>query len=96
MKTYRIIDILHTGHHGPAGVSKKGSKYDKRRGQFFMFDDKNTKIGDTAIFWHLLDNKTASQLPFLFTTAYEGIERKDDKVIIKTLNSHYIVEEVNP
>lgn len=94
MKMYRIIDILHTGHHGPVGVSKKGGKYDERRGQFFMFDDKNTKVGDTAIFWRPLDNKTASQLPFLFTTEYEGIWREGDKVIIKTLNSYYVVEEV--
>lgn len=95
MKIYRIIDILHTGHHGPAGERKVGGKYDKRRGQFFMFDAKEQKKGDTAIFWYPLDNKTASQLPFLFTTAYEGMEHKgDNKWAIITLNSQYIVEEV--
>ena len=82
-KRYKIIDILHTGHHGKEGESKVGEKYDRRRGRDFSIDLDEYNPGDTLILF-----------PVVYTTPYEKSWSDDEFTYIKTLNSVYVVREL--
>lgn len=85
IKYFRIIDILHTGHHGPAGVPKEGQRYDERRGRRISLDMSSLKCGESLC------------LPpvAIWTTPFEKISIDKDGIYhLTTINSEYILEEV--
>lgn len=84
IKHFEIIDILHTGHHGPAGVPKEGKKYDLRRGQVFALDMDSLKQGESLCFSPII----------IWTTPFERFFYADGYYHIVTLNSEYIVKEL--
>lgn len=85
---YKIIDILHTGHHGPRNESKVGSKYDYRRGQIIEIDMDEYNLGDVLLF-------ERDGLPFLFTTPFMDAYEVDGKFYIETMNSIYVMEKID-
>lgn len=84
IKYFKIIDILHTGNHGPAGMSKRGMQYDKRRGKVFSLDMSSLIRGESLCFSPII----------IWTTPFERFFYSDGYYHIVTLNSEYIVEEV--
>lgn len=84
IKYFKIIDILHTGHHGPFGKSKTGEKYDRRRGKVFSLDMDSLRVGESLCFPPII----------VWTTPFEKFFYADGYYHIVTLNSEYIVEEV--
>lgn len=93
-KEYFIIeDIKHTGHHGPKGESKRGCKYDYRRGhKIYLFSplSKYEKYKDCSI--RLMDGELEGNQRFIRTTAFVELRENDDVVELETLNSIYVLK----
>ena len=90
VREYEIIDIYHTGNHGPKGVRKKGFKYDTRRGEHILCNIENYNPGENIVFGK-------GESPYLWTTPYVQSYFKDDLFYIETINSIYelkIIREV--
>lgn len=85
MKYFKIIDILHTGHHGPAGVSKEGEKYAARRNRVFSLDMTTLEEGNTLTFFPVIKWTTPFEKYWVDELNYHHI---------LTLNSEYILEEI--
>lgn len=84
IKYFKIIDILHTGHHGPKGKPKEGAKYDTRRLRCFSLDMNSLQYGECLTFNPVIK----------LTTPFEKFWYENGYYHILTLNSEYIVEEI--
>ena len=86
-KTYKIIDILHTGHHGEKGERKIGEKYDNRRGRIVRVNTEEHSWYGGLVF-------KGVGYPGLYTTEFVKEYDEDGYHYIETINSIYKLEEI--
>lgn len=86
---YKIIDIIHTGHHGIRWESKVGYKYDQRRGMIINLSLDDCIIGQPLMF---VNDKGYLQI---LTTPFKCMYYKGNYFYIETLNSIYELELIN-
>ena len=99
---YEIIDILHTGHHGPEGQSKVGAKYDRRRGKVAFVNVENFVPGNGLVL-HLFDKEDYENLSnlvvlttnALYTTVFENFYESEGFSYLKTMNSLYKLKRLD-
>ena len=87
-KTYKMIDILHTGHHGKRGERKIGKKYDNRRERIIRVNTEERGWYGGLIF------KGIGGYQGLYTTEFVREYDEDRYHYIETINSIYKLEKI--
>ncbi len=102
VRRFLVTDILHTGHHGPEGMSKEGAKYDGRKDKVLLLEMDLINRGRGIIlhlydksFFQILDRgiePDERQAMDIYTTNFEKMYEENGKLMLRTLNSIYVLE----
>lgn len=103
VRRFLLEDIRRIEKDDMADQSKEGVKYDKRRGKVVLLDMDFVERGRGVILHlydpSLLDIMTGQiepdedQVFDIYTTNFEKMYPKDDKVMLQTMNSLYVLKE---
>ena len=92
IKKYKIKEILHSGKKGERGLPVWNKKYEYVLGFDCFFDKDNITVGSPFIFYFINNPEYAW---WGMSTVVSVDEKPDEKkLIVETLNSIYIFEEL--
>ena len=92
IKKYKIKEILHSGKKGERGLPVLNKKYEYVLGFDCFFDKDNITVGSPFIFYFISNPEYAW---WGMSTVVSVNEKPDEKkLIVETLNSIYIFEEL--
>lgn len=94
MRKFIIKDILYTDNgKGTERESKRGDKYDARRGSVVLIDFENLVPGYLTQFVYEETNNHDGSC--LYTTAFIDVKEMENNIVeFRTYNSIYILEEL--
>lgn len=96
---YKIIDIIHNGTHGEFGKRRTSAEakpcqlYDEWIGMT-VESERDIEVGHPMFLEYVADKNGDKVVGCMHTSNVEGVEYKDNLILMSTMNSVYILEEL--